>query len=263
MTFTPSPFLLRVAALLVAASAGAALSTPARADDGKPGLSIFGIGNRITGSGKLASESRAVSGFQAVALRGSMQLVLRQGAREGIELRADDNLLPLIETVVVDRGGVPTLEIGTKKGSGFSTKNPIVATIDLITLRALSISGSGDVRGDALKTPGLAVVVSGSGNIRLKQIAADELSAKVSGSGDLEFSGRAAKLAISISGSGDVQTRGLEADDVSVNVAGSGDADVTARKTLAVSIAGVGSVKYTGDATVTSSIAGHGKVTKQ
>jgi len=43
-----------------------------------------------------------------------MKLVLRQGAREGFELRANDNVLPLIETQVVDRGGVPTLEIGTK-----------------------------------------------------------------------------------------------------------------------------------------------------
>jgi len=254
---------LRLAALLLAASAGAWLPTPARADDGKHGFTLFGIGSRVAGSGKLASESRSVSGFQAIALHTSMKLVLRQGTREGIELRADDNLLPLIETAVVDRGGVPTLEIGAKKGSSFSTNNPMVATIDLITLRALSISGSGDVTGDALKTPGLAVAISGSGNVRLKQLAADEIAAKVSGSGDIEFSGRTAKLGISISGSGDVKTRGLEADDVTVSVAGSGDADVTARKTLTVSIAGVGNVRYTGDATVKSSISGHGNVSKQ
>ena len=262
MNSKPSLF-RRIAALLVAATATAVISTPAQADDGKFRISFFGGGDRVTGSGKLANESRAVTGFQAVALRGSMKLVLRQGTREGVELRADDNLLALIETTVVDRGGVPTLELGFKKGSGFSTHNPVVATIDLITLKALSISGSGDIVGDALKTPGLAVAITGSGNVRLKQLVADEVSAKVSGSGDIEFTGRAAKLGISISGSGDVKTRALEADDVSVNVAGSGDADVTARKTLTVSIAGVGSVKYAGEATVKSSIAGHGSVVKQ
>jgi len=263
MTSNPSLF-RRIAALLVAASATAVMSTSAQADDnGKIRISFFGSGNRVTGSGKLANETRVVTGFQAIALRASMKLVLRQGTREGIELRADDNILPLIETTVVDRGGVPTLEITTKKGSGFSTNNPIVATIDLITLRALSISGSGDVIGDALKTPGLSVAISGSGNVKLKQIAADEVSAKVSGSGDIEFSGRTGKLGVSISGSGDVKTRGLEADDVTVSVAGSGDADVTARKTLTVSIAGVGDVKYTGEPVVKSSIAGHGKVSKQ
>ena len=257
-------FLRRIGALLLAATATAVMSTSAQADDtGNSRFSFFGSGNRVAGSGKLASETRVVAGFQAIALRASMKLVLRQGTREGIELRADDNILPLIETTVVDRGGLPTLEIRTKKDASFSTGSPVVATIDLITLRALSISGSGDVVGEALKTPGLAVAISGSGDVKLKQLIADEVSAKVSGSGDIEFSGRAAKLGISISGSGDVKTRGLEADDVTVSVAGSGDADVTARKTLTVSIAGVGNVKYTGDATVKSSIAGHGNVSKQ
>src|SRR5580765_1612135 len=266
MRSTHTVFLRRIAALLVVASASAVISTPARADDdGKVHRSFFinGGGARVTGSGRLASENRAVAGFQAIALRASMKLVLRQGPREGIELRADDNILSLIETVVVERGGVPTLEIAAKKGTNFSTGNPIVATIDLVTLRALSISGSGDVVGDGLKTPGLSVAISGSGNVRLKQLVADEVSARVSGSGDIEFSGRTAKLGVSISGSGDVKTRGLEADDVSVSVAGSGDADVTARRTLTVSIAGVGNVKYSGDATVKSSIAGRGNVTKQ
>ena len=257
-------FFRHLAGLLVAAGATTVLSsTPAWADDGGLHLSLFGSGNRVAGSGKLATETRAVTGFQAIALRGSMKLVLRQGAREGLELRADDNILALIETRVVDRGGVPTLEIGTKNGTSFSTHNPIVATIDLITLRALAIAGSGDVSGDALKTPGLEVAISGSGKVRLKQLSADEISAKVSGSGDIEFGGRTARLRVAISGSGDVKSRALEADDVTVSVAGSGDADVTARKTLNVSIAGVGNVKYTGDATVKSSIAGHGNVTKQ
>lgn len=262
MNIKPSLF-RRIAALLVVATATTMISTSAHAEGGNVRISFFGGGDRIAGSGKLASESRAVNGFQAVALRGSMKLVLRQGTREGIELRADDNLLTLIETTVVDRRGVPTLELGFKKGADFSTRNPVVATIDLITLKALSISGSGDIVGDALKTPGLAVAITGSGNVRLKQLVADEVSAKVSGSGDIEFTGRTGKLGISISGSGDVKTRALEADDVSVSVAGSGDADVTARKTLTVSIAGVGNVNYTGDATVKSSIAGHGSVTKR
>jgi hypothetical protein len=250
----------RLAGLLLAACALA--SIPAQAGDGGFTLSI-GSFNRISGSGKLQSETRSVSGFQAIALRSSMKLVLRQGAREGVELRADDNLLPLIETEVVDRNGVPTLELRMKRGTSFSSRNPIVATIDLVTLRALSISGSGEVVSDALKTPALAIAISGSGHVKLKQLVADELSAKVSGSGDLEFSGRAGRLGVSIAGSGDVNARALEADDVSVSVAGSGDAHVTARKSLNISIAGNGSVTYGGDAAVKTSIAGHGSVQRQ
>jgi hypothetical protein len=258
------PFLRTLATLLVAVLAtvfALLTATPARADDGLR-FALFGSGERVTGSGTAATESRTVSGFQAIALRSSMKLVLRQGSREGIELRADNNLLPLIETRVVDRNGMPTLEIAARKGVSLSPKLPIVATIDLVTLRALAITGSGEVVAEALKTAGLALAITGSGDVRLKQLAADEVSAKISGSGDIELAGRTAKLSISISGSGDVNTRQLEADDVSVSVAGSGDANVNARKTLSVSIAGVGDVKYSGDAVVKSSIAGRGHVTK-
>jgi len=255
------PLLRYLFTLLVASIAALLLALPARADSGTR-FSLFGA-DRITGSGTSATESRAVNGFQAIVLRSSMKLVLRQGPREGIELRADNNLLPLIETRVVEHDGVPTLEIGVKKGTSVSTKQPMTAPVDLVMLRALSILGSGDVVAEALKTPGLSVSISGSGNVRVNQLAADEVSARVSGSGDIAFAGRTGKLSIAISGSGDVDTRGLQADDVSVSVAGSGDANVNARKTLSVSIAGVGDVKYSGDAVVKSSIAGHGRVTKQ
>ncbi|CAM5791003.1 head GIN domain-containing protein [Rhizobacter fulvus] len=263
MNSPASPLLRYLLTLVVAAIAALLLTAaPARADDGVR-FSWFGSGDRVAGSGTPGTESRVVSGFQAIALRSSMKLVLRQGSREGIELRADNNLLPLIETRVVDHRGVPTLEIGVKKGTSVSTNTPMTATIDLVTLRSLSIHGSGDVVGDALKTPGLAVSISGSGNVRLKQLAADEVSARISGSGDIAFAGRTGKLSVAISGSGDVDTRDLQADDVTVSVAGSGDADVNARKTLNVSIAGVGDVKYSGDAVVKSSISGHGQVTKK
>ena len=81
----------------------------------------------------------AVAGFQALSSAGSIDLVLRQGTREGIELRADDNLLALIETRVVDRGGVPTLEISPRRGTSFSTRLPLTATVDFVTLKAISM----------------------------------------------------------------------------------------------------------------------------
>ena len=216
-----------------------------------------------TGSGKLQTETRAVTGFQAVESRAAVKLVLRQGTREGIELSADDNLLPLIETKVVDRGGVPTLEISPRRGTSFSTRLPLTATVDFVTLKAISISGGGTVTSDALKTPSLKLSISGSASVKLRQLIADEVSVDVSGRGDLDFSGHATKFGVSVSGSCDVNTRALEADEVSVSIAGSGDAQVVARKTLSVSIAGSGSVVYTGDPTVKSSIAGSGSVRKQ
>lgn len=221
------------------------------------------VAHAQTGSGKQRTETRAVSGFQAIDSRAGIDLVLRQGTREGIELSGEDNILPLIETKVVDDRGVPTLVIGPKRGTSFTTHLPLAATVDLITLKALALSGGGKVSSDALKTMVLKLSISGSATVKLRQLSADEVSADVSGSGDLEFSGRSTKLGVSVSGRCDVDTRGLEADDVRIDIAGSGDAAVTARKTLSVSIAGSGSVVYAGDPVVKSSIAGSGSVRKK
>ena len=244
-------------AAMVALLLGLAFASAARAEG-----SWFGGLGAVTGSAKVASEQRPHSGFQAVAVKGSMDVVLRQSAKESVEVRADDNLLPLIETTVVDRDGVPTLEVTTKKGVRISTRSKITVTVDLPTIKVLSISGSGDATGDNLKVGDFQVRIVGAGDVRLRQLSAESLAVKISGSGDVQATGRAGRLGISISGSGDVVTRELEADDVSVSIAGSGDARVNARKTLAVSISGSGDVAYTGDASVKTSIAGSGNVKK-
>lgn len=255
---TPKFFALSGAVLFTAL---VTLGLPARAVDSVPlhPVGLFGV----TGSGKLQTESRAVGSFQAIALHGSMNLVLRQAAREALELRADDNLLPLIETRVVNRNGVPTLDIGTKDRSSYSSRNPVTVTVDVVTLTALAVSGSGEVSGEGLKAPALKVSLSGSSDLKLGKVSFDEASVKISGSGKADLSGKAARLTLSISGSGDATTRELDVDDVIVSIAGSGSASVNARKTLGVSIAGSGSVDYGGDPSIKTSVAGSGSVKKR
>ena len=210
----------------------------------------------VTGSGTLKSETRAVSGFQAIASNGAIELVLRQASREGVEVRADDNLLPLIETRVVDG----TLEIRTVPGASYRTRHAVTVTVDLLTLKALSIASSGDATCERLKTPALELNLAGSGNARFADLATDALEVSISGSGKLKAAGQAPRLTVSIAGSGDVDTRSLVAEEVSVSIAGSGDARVNARKTIAVTVAGSGSVTYTGDAALRRRIVGSGSV---
>ena len=214
-----------------------------------------------TGSGKALSETRAVSGFQAIALPGSIDVVVRQASSEGVQVRADDNVLPLVQTIVEGSGDTRTLRIQFKAGVSVRTKTPVVVSVDVIKLSAVSSSGSGNIRIEALKTPQLSLSISGSSDARLQQLDTDQLSVSIAGSGDVQASGRAGKLDVSIAGSGDLRARELAAGEVSVTIAGSGDASVTAQKTLSVAIAGSGDVDYGGGAVVTNKrIAGSGSV---
>jgi carbon monoxide dehydrogenase subunit G len=232
---------------------------------GTAGLLVSGwAAARTVGSGHLQSETRSVADFDAIAVADSIDLVVRQGKQEGLTLDADDNLLPLIETVVENRGQGHTLVIRLRRGESITTRQPMRATVDVVQLQRLSLSGSGDAQVAPLKTPALRLSIAGSGDARLESLTAETLEVRVAGSGDVQASGTAGQVKLSIAGSGDVNLASLQADDVTISIAGSGDAQVTANKSLGVSIAGSGDVRWGGQATaLRSSIAGSGAVNKR
>jgi Putative auto-transporter adhesin, head GIN domain len=216
-------------------------------------------GNVMKGSGKPITDKRAITGFDSLSLKGSFDVTLAQGANEGVEITGDDNIVPLIET----RVDGTKLVVTTKKGTSFSTRNPILITVQAKNLNAIAVSGSGDVKANGLKADALGVSISGSGNVKLDGLQSTSLGVVISGSGDFSASGKATTQIISISGSGDVRTEKLEGTDVTVKIAGSGDAQVWAKNTLTASIAGSGDITYVGDAKVTQSVAGSGSVSRK
>lgn len=215
-----------------------------------------------TGSGRVETESRDLTGFSAIAVRGEIELIVRQGQREAVQVSAEDNLLPLLQTALEGTSeGTRTLLIRWKSGESVRHTKPVVVTVDLIRLSALSTAGSGDVTVEPLKTQSLTLSISGSSDAKFKQLDAERFNLSIVGSGDVRAAGKAARLEVSIAGSGDARLRELVADDVSVSIAGSGDASVHAMKSLAVSIAGSGNVDYGGSAVLTRRrVAGSGSV---
>ena len=224
----------------------------------------FGFAEAATGSGRMATEPRVVSDFEAVALSGSMDIVVRQGTKEGVEIQADDNLLPLIETVVEPGSNGRTLQIRFKRGERIYNHGQIRVTVDVIKLTAVVTAGSGDIFVDGLKTPSFKLTISGSSDAKLNGLVTEALEVRISGSGDVLAAGTAKTVKLSIAGSGDAKLAGLQADDVQVRIAGSGDASVTANKSLDVSVAGSGDVRYGGNVTaIKTSMAGSGTLSRR
>ncbi len=213
----------------------------------------------VTGSGRTATEDRVVADFDTVALGASMNLVVRQGEKTSVQVQADDNLLPLLETLVANG----RLEIRWKKGEYVSNRSPVKVMVVTPKLTGLSAAGSGDIRLEAFTTPSLKLGIAGSGNAVLAALTTDDLTVGVSGSGDVRAAGKAGRVRLSIAGSGDVRLGDLKADEVTVKIAGSGNATVHAQQLLNVSIAGSGDVAYSGDAVVKSSVAGSGSIKKR
>jgi hypothetical protein len=209
----------------------------------------WNMGERVTGNGDIATEPRDTGAFDAVSLSGGFQVIIRQGQAHKVEVKADRNLLPYLETRVVEGSKGRTLEIAPKKGYNLSTAGNPSITLEMPTLRAVAVAGSGTVKVEAMKTGAVDAAIAGSGDIRFSGLDTERLGMKVSGSGDIVAAGRAGSASVSIA-----------ADEVKVSIAGSGDAQVNAVKKLSVSIAGSGDVRYAGSPEISSSIAGSGKV---
>jgi hypothetical protein len=234
-------------------TAAVALSAPA-------GAWSWNNNERVTGNGDIATEARDTGAFDGVSMAGGFNVVIRQGGGTKVEVKADRNLLPYIETRVVDGSKGRTLQIEPRKGYNISTSTTPVFTIEMPALRAVAVAGSGTVKVEAMKTGGVDASIAGSGDIRFAGLDAERLGLKVSGSGDIVAAGRAGSVTVGIAGSGDVKAAELAAEEVKVSIAGSGDAQVQATRRLNVSIAGSGDVKYVGSPEISSSIAGSGKV---
>ncbi len=222
----------------------------------------WGGGERVKGSGEVTSETRDPGAFDGVSMTGGFKVLIRQASANKVEIKADKNLLPYLETKIVEGNHGRTLEVGVKKGYSISSTVTPQLVLDMPQLRLISVSGSGDIKMEPMKTGPVEVSISGSGDLKFDQLQSERLGISVSGSGDVRGSGKTGMLKVSVAGSGDVKLRAMEAEEAKVSIAGSGDAEINATKKLNISVAGSGDVSYVGSPEISTSIAGNGKVKK-
>lgn len=217
-----------------------------------------GSGPRVKGSGQQAQETRELPAFRHLRLEDSLDVSARLGDRNAVTLSGDDNILPLVETVVEDG----SLKLRFKRGASISTNKPLRVTLSFTSLESAALSGSGDlalaqVNGDAFR-----LALSGSGDVKLDQAMLKRLTVQLAGSGDVRLMGQADQLSISVAGSGDVHAGNLLAKVVDVAISGSGDVQVHASQKLSAQVAGSGDVVYSGKpAEVSKHVLGSGSVT--
>lgn len=213
-------------------------------------------GTTVAASGRVATESREVPAFEAVSVALPGDVILRAGPPAPVLVEADDNLLPLVETLVEEG----TLRIRLKDGAQVTGRATLRVVVTAPSLKAVNLAGSGDVKADRLAAPDLSLAIAGSGDLRVDRLEAGTVHLTIAGSGDFRAVGEAAEFTARIAGSGDIDAGRLESRRVTVSIAGSGDAHVWATERLSARVAGSGDVTYRGDPAVTRSVAGSGSV---
>jgi hypothetical protein len=170
-------------------------ATPALAFDWS-----FGKGEQVQGNGKVKRQAREVGHFNGLALALPGQVEVRSGNSEGVSIETDDNLLPLIETVVEDG----TLKIRNKNRVNIRTRN-LKIVVQTRGVDRLALAGSGSIDADRVSGSRLQFDVGGSGSIRVGKAEGESISVNLGGSGDLKVDdGGARSLSATIGGSGTI-----------------------------------------------------------
>jgi len=196
-------------------------------------------GKGVSGEGKRVTKTLDLEEFSGIGVSIGAEIHLRQGNKQKVEIKAQQNIIDLIDTEIRNDKWRVRLE----KGTNLKRHDGIDVYITLPMIDELSVAGAGSIVGETDFND------------------VDDLEVSIAGSGDIMLNGSGEDLEVSIAGSGDIDLAGFKVDDCEVSIAGSGDCEINVSGSLQVSIAGSGDVKYKGNPDkVKSSIAGSGDV---
>jgi hypothetical protein len=222
-------------------------------------FSVWGV-TRKTGSGRVITETRNVSNFNALLFTGAGDVTIIQGQAESLTVEAEDNVMPLIKTEVRDG----TLCIGFER-ENWQTQivptRPIRFNLTVKDLNSIEVPGAVNIQAATLKTERLTVKISGAGNIKIDRLEGSEVTTTFSGAGNLDIAGKVIRQDLTLTGFGNYGASNLESQVAKVNITGAGNATLWVHDTLDMRIAGAGSVNYYGNPKTTKNVAGVGKVT--
>lgn len=219
-------------------------------------LPVSAAAETIVGSGRAATEERAVSGFHAIAVSVPGRVELVQGPDEGMTLTADDNVLARIATNV-DRG---VLRIRFRRGVPVRTRTPIHLVVRARGVDSISIAGAVRLEARMLEGDRIAIALAGSADAMLPAVAARELDLRTSGHCHAMLGGKAERFVLGITGAGEINAARLEAREASVRVAGSAQVAAWVLRSLEARVTGSGAVRYFGDPRVEKRVIGSGVV---
>jgi hypothetical protein len=204
------------------------------------------------------TETRDVRDFDEVVVQGRGDLILEQGDVESVVIEAEAAVMPHVKAAVEGRRLVLGLEHWWD--SLLFPLAPLRYRVSAVTVKRVTISGSGTVKAEGLRSDDLRLEISGSGDMAFPQLAAGAVSLGISGGGKMMVSGEAESVAVRISGSGNIQTGDLVTQAAEVRISGSGNVKVNATQTLDVQISGSGTVKYAGQPQLSQRISGSGSI---
>lgn len=144
----------------------------------------------IDGAGPLLDEGRETGAFTAVTNTGSFDVYVKQGDSFSVVVRAQENLIPIIETNVVGS----RLIVETQRNTCFRSSMPVEVHVTMPETDALALHGSGRIIAGMVSSTEVEIFNSGSGSMDIDSTFSELLILDNSGSGHIEVTASYAEL---------------------------------------------------------------------
>lgn len=211
--------------------------------------------HRIEGNHRVETDNRKTETFTAIESNGDIDVFVEYDTVTSIEVEAEANILPYINTSV----NKDKLVIEEQSHLSLRTHYPIRVYVKSPYVHEAILNGSGSLEVSGMDVLNFYAELKGSGNMQL-DILADLVDADINGSGDINMIGTTKDADFYINGSGDISAYALTVENCFVTVNGSGNIYTTVKNNMDVKINGSGNVYYAGSPRMSVSMNGSGKI---
>ena len=193
-------------------------------------------------------ESRPIQGVRAVLLKDIGRLIITQGDAEWLEVEADEQMLPNVQTEVVD--GV--LELGMSRSWGERVANSftlrhIAYYLTVKDLESIELKGIGNLEINHFSGSQLTITARGHIGIKADTLELQKLTGKFHWATTVHVSGVADDQEIFLSGSSKYHAANLTTRQATLTLSDKTQADVTVSDKLAIQSSEESYLQYHGN----------------
>jgi len=195
----------------------------------------------IKGNGNVVEETRDLDEFSKISVSRGMNVYITQGTSTKVTVKADENLLKVIDTYVDDE----TLKVTCTKMIKNATSNKVYVTVpDIKYIK--STSGSNIFSEDSLKTGNLEIKSTAGSNIRLS-IEAGELIISAAAGSNIFLNGMAKSVVVKASSGSNIKAGDLQTENCDAKVSSGANIWIKVQNGLTAKASSGGNLFYSGE----------------
>lgn len=194
----------------------------------------------VKGNGNVVEEKRNVGEFNEIKVSRGMNVYISQGEQIKVLVRADENLLELIETNIVG----DALEIKANKNIKRAESKKVFVTVPNLSV-IKSSSGSNVYSETEIRSKKLELSTSSGSNMKL-EVDARSIDASTSSGSNMKLEGSTTNFSGKASSGSNIKAKELKTDDGEMKVSSGANIWITVKDKMEAHASSGGNVFYSG-----------------